>query len=50
MSESGGNAVVTEVRDGFSLGSGWEFVEPQSYYFSKKACSPLDSYAGRDEV
>ena len=30
------SSVVTEVCDGFSLGSDWEFVEPQSFSFSKK--------------
>ena len=25
-------------------------MEPQSFSFSKKVCSLLDSYAGRDEV
>ena len=44
------SSVVTEVCDGFSSGSDWEFLEPQSFSFSKKACSLLDSYAGRDEV
>ena len=29
------SSVVTEVCDGFSLGSDWEFVEPQSFSFSK---------------
>ena len=44
------SSVVTEVCDGFSLGSDGELVEPQSFSFSQKACSLLDSYAGRDEV
>ena len=30
------SSVVTEVCDGFLLGSDWEFVEPQSFSFSKK--------------
>ena len=30
------SSVVTEVCDGFSLGSDWEFVEPQSFSFSHK--------------
>ena len=44
------SSVVTEFCDGFSYCSGWELVEPQSFSFSKKACSLLDSYEGRDEV
>ena len=37
------SSVVTEFCDGFSFCSDWEFVEPQSFSFSKKACSLLDS-------
>ena len=33
------SSVVTEVCDGFSLDSDWEFVEPQSFSFSKKRSS-----------
>ena len=42
------SSVVTEFCDGFSCCSDCEFVEAQSFSFSKKACSLLDSYAGRD--
>ena len=41
---------VTAFRDGFSFCSAWESVEPQSFSFSQKACSLLDSLAGRGEV
>ena len=34
---------VTEFRDGFWFCSGWQFVEPQSFFFLQKACSLLDS-------
>ena len=44
------SSVVTEFCDGFSCCPDWEFVEPQSFSFSKKACTLLYSYAGRDEV
>ena len=42
------SSVVTERCEVSSCCSDWEFVEPQSCSFSKKA--GLDSYAGRDEV
>ena len=42
------SSVVTELCDVSSCCSDWEFVEPKSFSFSKKA--GLDSYAGRDEV
>ena len=42
--------MVTEVCGGFSFGSDGEFVEPQSFSFSKKRAHSWDSYAGRDEV
>ena len=35
---------------GFSFCSDWDLVEKQSLFFLQKACSLLDSYAGRDEV
>ena len=41
---------VTEFRNVFLFCSDWEFVEPQSFSFSHKAYSLLDSLAGRDEV
>ena len=44
------SSVVTEFCDGFSFFSDWEFVEPQSFFYLQKACSLLDSHAGRDEV
>ena len=39
------SSVVTEVCDGFSLGSVGDFVEPQSFFFLQKACSLFDSHA-----
>ena len=42
------SSVVTGLCDVSSCYSDWEFVEPPSFSFSKKA--GLDSYAGRDEV
>ena len=41
------SSVVTEVCDGFSLGSDGESVEPHVLFFHQKACSLLDRYAGR---
>ena len=43
------SSVVTEFCDSFSCCTELAFVEPQSF-FSKKACSLLYSYAGRNEV
>ena len=43
------SSVVTEFCDGFSCCSDWEFVEPQSFPFFRKACSP-HSCAGRGGV
>ena len=44
------SSVVTECCDGLSCCSDRELLETQSFSFSKKACSILDSYARRDEV
>ena len=44
------SSVANEFCDGFSFCSDWECVEPQSFSFSPKACSLLESYAARDEV
>ena len=44
------SSVVTEVCDGFSLGSDGELLEQYSFSFSKRRAHPLDSCAGRDEV
>ena len=44
------SSVVTEFCDSFSFCSDWDLVEPQPFSFSKKACSLLYRYAGRDEV
>ena len=40
------SSVVKEFCDGFSCCSDSEFVEPQSFSFSQKACSLLHSCAG----
>ena len=40
------SSVVTEVCDGFSLDSDWEFVEPQSFSFSQKRSSVLEENPG----
>ena len=40
------SSVVTEVCDGFSLDSVWEFVEPESFSFSKKRSSVLEENQG----
>ena len=44
------SSVVTELFDISPCCSDWEFVEPQSFSFSQKACTLLNRYAGRDEV
>ena len=43
-------SVVTECCDVSPCGFDWEFVEPQSFSFSQKACTLWYRYAGRDEV
>ena len=43
------SSVVSELCDGFSCCSDWEFVEKQSFSLLK-ACSLLHSCAGTDEV
>ena len=40
------SSVVTEVCDGFSLDSDWEFVEPQSFSFYKKRSSVWEENQG----
>ena len=40
------SSVVTEVCDGFSFVSDWEFVEPQSFSLSKKRSSVLEESQG----
>ena len=44
------SSVVTELFDVSSFCSDREFVEPQFFSFTKKACTLLFSYAGSDEV
>ena len=44
------SSVVTEFCDGFSCCSDWEYVEPRSSSFSKKALVGLGGFAGRDEI
>ena len=44
------SSVVTELCDVSPCCSDCEFVEPQSFSFSKKACTFFYRYAGRDEV
>ena len=44
------SSVVTELCDGSPCDSDREFVEPQSFFFLKKACTSWYRYAGRDEV
>ena len=44
------SSVVTECWDGVSLGSAWEFVEPQSFSLSKKRSVVLEEKSRRDDL
>ena len=44
------SSVVTEFCDVLSLCSDREFVEPQSFSLSQKACTLCYKYARRDEI
>ena len=44
------SSVVTEVCDVFSLGSDWEFVEPQSFSFCKKRSFVWAENQGENEL
>ena len=44
------SSVVTECFDDVSLSPDWEYVEPQSFYFSKKRPFIWDGFSGNHET